>query len=270
MKRPIEEHAERFSEAAGSYDDEQDSPEYLACADLVVEHAAPGPDDVVLDIGTGTGAIALALAPSASRVVGRDISAGMLEEARSKAADAGIENVEFGEGRFRDLDYDARVDTESSETPQADARDTRVDAGSSETPRADARDTRVDIVTSNFAMHHLSDAEKREAIGVIADLDPRRFVLGDVMFFGTPDPDASFYDPTVDDPATVGTLVDALTDEGFVLVAVERVHEQVGVLVAERFGDASERVAVAEGKTAAGDDAGSQDRSDHDATGDNE
>ena len=253
MKRPIEEHAERFSEAAGSYDDEQDSPEYLACADLVVEHAAPGPDDVVLDIGTGTGAIALALAPSASRVVGRDISAGMLEEARSKAADAGIENVEFGEGRFRDLDYDARVDTESSETPQADARDTR-----------------VDIVTSNFAMHHLSDAEKREAIGVIADLDPRRFVLGDVMFFGTPDPDASFYDPTVDDPATVGTLVDALTDEGFVLVAVERVHEQVGVLIAERFSDASERVAVAEGKTAAGDDAGSQDRSDHDATGDNE
>ena len=253
MKRPIEEHAERFSEAAGSYDDEQDSPEYLACADLVVEHAAPGPDDVVLDIGTDTGAIALALAPSAGRVVGRDISAGMLEEARSKAADAGIENVEFGEGRFRDLDYDARVDTESSETPQADARDTR-----------------VDIVTSNFAMHHLSDAEKREAIGVIADLDPRRFVLGDVMFFGTPDPDASFYDPTVDDPATVGTLVDALTDEGFVLVAVERVHEQVGVLVAERFGDASERVAVAEGKTAAGDDAGSQDRSDHDATGDNE
>ena len=253
MKRPIEEHAERFSEAAGSYDDEQDSPEYLACADLVVEHAAPGPDDVVLDIGTGTGAIALALAPSASRVVGRDISAGMLEEARSKAADAGIENVEFGEGRFRDLDYDARVDTESSETPQADARDTR-----------------VDIVTSNFAMHHLSDAEKREAIGVIADLDPRRFVLGDVMFFGTPDPDASFYDPAVDDPATVGTLVDALTDEGFVLVAVERVHEQVGVLVAERFSDASERVAVAEGKTAAGDDAGSQDGFDHDATGDNE
>jgi hypothetical protein len=119
-------------------------------------------------------------------------------------------------------------------------------------------------------MHHLSDAEKREAIGVIADLDPRRFVLGDVMFFGTPDPDASFYDPAVDDPATVGTLVDALTDEGFVLVAVERVHEQVGVLVAERFGDASERVAVAEGKTAAGDDAGSQDGSDHDATGDNE
>lgn len=219
MKRPIEEHAERFSEAAGSYDDDQDSPAYLACADLVVEHAAPGPDDAVLDVGTGTGAIALALAPSAGRVVGRDISAGMLEEARSKAADAGIDNVAFGEGRFRDLDYDGPVH----------------------------------VVTSNFAMHHLSDDEKREAIATIADLDPRRFVLGDVLFFGTPDPEAPFYDPAVDDPATVGTLVDALTDEGFVLTAVERVHEQVGVLVAERFGDRSERVAVEASGTPAGE-----------------
>jgi len=83
-------------------------------------------------------------------------------------------------------------------------------------------------------MHHLSDDEKREAIDVIADLGPRRFVLGDVMFFGEPDPEEPFYSPEVDDPATVGTLVDALTSAGFALTAVERVHEQVGVLVAER------------------------------------
>ena len=212
MKKSIEAHAERFSDAAGSYDDDQDSPEYLACADLVVEHAAPDADDIVLDLGTGTGAIALALAPSAGRAVGRDISAGMLAEARSKAAEAGLDNVAFGEGRFRDPDHDGRVD----------------------------------VVTSNFAMHHLSDDEKRDAIGVIAGLNPERFVLGDVMFFGDPDPTEPFYDPAVDDPATVGTLVDALTDEGFVLVAVERVHDQVGVLVAERFGDGSERVDAGE------------------------
>jgi hypothetical protein len=38
----------------------------------------------------------------------------------------------------------------------------------------------------------------------------------------------------VDDPSTVGVLANAFTDAGFVLTAVERVHEQVGVLVAER------------------------------------
>ncbi|OAQ53734.1 hypothetical protein HTG_05590 [Natrinema mahii] len=199
MKRTLEEHAARFDEKAGEYDDSK-SEEYHACANLVVEHAAPAADEVVLDLATGTGAIALAVAPDAKRVVGRDISDGMLEEAREKAADAGLENVEFGHGTFREPDYDGPVD----------------------------------VVTSNFALHHLSDEEKREAIAVIADVEPRRFVLGDVMFFGEPDPDDPFYSPEVDDPATVGVLADAFTDAGFSLTAVERVHDQVGVLVAER------------------------------------
>ncbi|WP_101296559.1 class I SAM-dependent methyltransferase [Halegenticoccus soli] len=207
MKKTIEEHAAHFSEMAADYDDSQNSEEYRACASLVVEHAAPGPDDVVLDLGAGTGAIALALAPRAKRVVGRDISEGMLERAREKAAAAGIENVEFGYGTFREPEY-----------------------GGSESTRSAG----PDVVVSNFAMHHLSDDEKREAIEVIAGLGPRKFVLGDVMFFGEPNPDEPFYSPEVDDPATVGTLVDALTDAGFALTAVERVHDQVGVLVAER------------------------------------
>ncbi|SEV95451.1 class I SAM-dependent methyltransferase [Natrinema salifodinae] len=216
MKKSIEEHAARFDEKATEYD-ESKSDEYHACANLVVERAAPAADDVVLDLATGTGAIALAIAPDADRVVGRDISEGMLEEAERKAADKGIENVEFDHGTFREPEYDGPADTESSETP-----------------RAPTRSARVDIVTSNFAMHHLSDPEKREAIDVIADLEPRKFVLGDVMFFGEPDPDEPFYSPEVDDPATVGALADAFTDAGFSLTAVERVHDQVGVLVAER------------------------------------
>ncbi|WP_049923418.1 class I SAM-dependent methyltransferase [Halopiger djelfimassiliensis] len=199
MKKSLEDHAARFDEIASEYD-ESSSDEYRACANLVIEHAAPNPDDVVLDLGTGTGAIALALAPDAERVVGRDISEGMMEEAQRKADAEGLENLEFGYGTFRDPSYDGDVD----------------------------------VVTSNFAMHHLSDAEKREAIAVIADLEPRAFVLGDVMFFGEPDPEEPFYSPEVDDPATVGVLADAFTDAGFSLTAVERVHDQVGVLVAER------------------------------------
>ena len=201
MKKSLEEHAARFDKVAPEYDEDQ-SPEYRACVSLVVEHADPGLGDVVLDLGCGTGAIALALAPDAKQVIGRDISEGMMEQAREKAAENDLKNVEFGEGSFRE-------------------------PGVTEP---------VDVVTSNFAMHHLSDEEKREAIQVVANLGAQRFVLGDVMFFGKPDPDEPFYSPAVDDPATVGVLADALTDAGFVLTAVEQVHDQVGVLVAERAG----------------------------------
>lgn len=220
MKKSLEEHASRFDSVAGEYDDSQnDTEEYRACVSLVVEHAVgearsasespsgqrprgPSEDETVVDLGTGTGAIALALADAAGEVVGRDISEGMLEQAREKADEQSIENVEFGEGRFREPNV--------------------------------AENRSVDVVVSNFAMHHLSDEEKREAIETIAELGPRKFVLGDVMFFGTPDPDEPFYSPEVDDPSTVGHLTDAMTDAGFSLTAVERVHEQVGVLVAER------------------------------------
>ena len=203
MKRSVEEHAARFSEKAAEYDD-SNTEEYRACADLVVAHADPGPDDVVADLGAGTGAIALALAPDASHVLARDVSEGMMEQGRRKASEARITNVEFAYGEFRDPNI------------------------------ADA--VPVDVVTSNFALHHLADAEKREAIEVMAETGARRIVLGDVMFFEQPDPDAPFYSPEVDDPATVGTLVEAFTAVGFAVVAVERVHDQVGVIVAERLG----------------------------------
>lgn len=201
MKRSIEDHAARFDAAAATYDDDVGS-EHRAAASLVIEHAAPQPDDVVLDLGTGTGVIALALAEDSGAVIGRDISDGMLERAREKASHRDLENVSFDNGQFR--------------APNI------------------SEETSPDVVVSNFAMHHLADEEKREAIEVIAGLEPKRFVLGDVMLFGEADPEEPFYSPDVDDPATVGVLADALTSAGFVLTAVEVVHEHVGVLVAER------------------------------------
>jgi SAM-dependent methyltransferase len=199
MKKTLEEHAARFDDVAPEYDDDK-TEEYRACVSLVVEYADPTAEDTVLDLGCGTGAIGLALAEDAGRVLGRDISEGMMTEAREKAESRGLDNVSIEAGTFREPNVEESVD----------------------------------IVVSNFAMHHLSDEEKRAAIEVIADLGPRRFVLGDVMFFGEPDPAEPFYSPEVDDPATVGVLADALTESGFSLTAVEMVHEQVGVLVAER------------------------------------
>jgi SAM-dependent methyltransferase len=206
MDNPPEELADRFSQIADHYDEKHSSDEkpiYNTCASLVVEHTDPRPDDVVLDLGTGTGLIALALAKDAGHVVGRDISERMIEQGRSKAADSGIENVEFGYGEFRDPQYDGDVD----------------------------------IVVSNFALHHLPDKQKREAIMAIADLGPRRFVLGDAMFFESADPDEPLFGHGVD-AATVGMLVDVLTDVGFTVTTVERVHDQVGVLVAKQSGEA--------------------------------
>ena len=49
-----------------------------------------------------------------------------------------------------------------------------------------------------------------------------------------PDPAEPFYSPEVDDPATVGHLVDAMTDAGFAVTAAERLHDQVGVIVCDR------------------------------------
>jgi len=66
------------------------SPQFwsLVCAEPLAEAN-------VLDVGTGAGRIALALAPQARRVVGIDRDAAALAEARQRAAAARLTNVDF-------------------------------------------------------------------------------------------------------------------------------------------------------------------------------
>jgi arsenite methyltransferase len=60
------------------------------------------PSDVVLDVGCGTGSLALRLAPFGSHVHGLDLSSEMVRIARGKAEAAGVTNVTFHVAPFDD------------------------------------------------------------------------------------------------------------------------------------------------------------------------
>ena len=60
----------------------------------------------VLDVGCGSGRLSLALAPVARSVVGLDRDAPAIEEARRRAAAAGLANVEFHEADVEAVPYE--------------------------------------------------------------------------------------------------------------------------------------------------------------------
>jgi SAM-dependent methyltransferase len=79
-------------------------------AGVVVEAAAPQPGERVLDLGTGTGNAALLAAARHATVIGVDPAARLLEVARARAADAGLEaTFVLGEGAAIPVD-DGTID----------------------------------------------------------------------------------------------------------------------------------------------------------------
>ena len=61
----------------------------------VVDLVQPKPGDLALDVATGTGNTAFALAPHVRRVVGLDLTREMLNEGRRIAGERSITNVEW-------------------------------------------------------------------------------------------------------------------------------------------------------------------------------
>jgi SAM-dependent methyltransferase len=82
-----------------------------AVSERMVEMAAVEPGDHVLDVAAGYGEPSLTAAQVVGpegRVVATDISAGMLEYGRERAAEAGLEQVEFIESDAASLDFPER------------------------------------------------------------------------------------------------------------------------------------------------------------------
>ena len=78
---------------------ERTAAQLAPVAGVVVERAAPQPGERVLDLGTGTGNAALLAAARHATVIGVDPAARLLEVARARAADAGLDaTFELGEG----------------------------------------------------------------------------------------------------------------------------------------------------------------------------
>ena len=112
---------------------------------VLVEFARVQPGERALDVATGTGNTAFAIAERGAAVTGVDVSAGMLAQARERAAQEGIA-AEFVEGEAENLPFP---------------------------------DGSFDLVTARHAPHHFHDVPKflREVHRVL--VPGGRFVMSD-------------------------------------------------------------------------------------------
>jgi SAM-dependent methyltransferase len=75
--------------------------------ELVAERAQAGAGDSLLDVATGSGNVAIPAALAGAEVTGLDLTPKLLEVARERAAEAGVQ-VEFVEGDAEELPFDDR------------------------------------------------------------------------------------------------------------------------------------------------------------------
>jgi SAM-dependent methyltransferase len=179
--------------------DSQADEVYQMCLSYLLTHAPIEPDDVVLDIGTGTGIVAFELASKCDRVVGRDIYDEWLRYAREKAEQRGIENVSFDHGSLCEPNVDEPVD----------------------------------VVVASYALYMAYDEGGedglRSAIDGLASLNSRCVVIADKMRFG-PVHSPGEYETL----PRMGTIADLLVDAGLTLTDIEVITESVGVIIATR------------------------------------
>jgi ubiquinone/menaquinone biosynthesis C-methylase UbiE len=141
----------RWDHRVEAWEEVATSPAFLEIRDRIVELAEPSRDDLVVDLGAGTGLLALALAPRVQELVAVDISPRMLERLDDTASADGVHNVE---------------------PLVADLR------------RLPIEDESATLVVSNYAFHHLDDPGKELALAEARRIlrPGGRLVICDMMF----------------------------------------------------------------------------------------
>jgi len=119
------------------YDRKQGDPGHDADLDVLRSAGVLTPQATVVDLGTGTGRFARAVAPHCARVVAVDVSPVMLEHCRAAAAAEGLAGIELVRAGF--LGY------EHTGAP-------------------------ADVVFSRNALHHLPDFWKGQALARVAQV----------------------------------------------------------------------------------------------------
>lgn len=131
--------------------DEQGSVQLGRVVDAVLERSPVSEEAVVVDLGCGSGQVTLPLARRAARVLAVDVSAEAIKMLQERALREGISSIEGLAQPIETLELE----------PES-----------------------VDLVVSNYALHHLRDADKEDTLRrAYRWLRPGgSLVVGDMMF----------------------------------------------------------------------------------------
>jgi len=202
---------QRFNDASKQY--VTDSYRWRSkTAELINELIKPNINDIVLDLGCGTGKQIIELSRKIKLAIGVDISDGMLKQAKENIENERAHNIELYIGTF--------------EEPELSV---------------DLRKKCITKIISNYALHHLTTIYKQKAIEKMINIggeNLQSIIIGDLMFFENPnDYKDEFslvgYGPEVDFPSSVEELKNCFLNFDFT-VEVHRLHPLVEVVVANR------------------------------------